>query len=311
MQTSKKLLTIVAAVALMGTMASEADAFGIVIRFGGFRVHHVGRHHHYGSNRHHVRRETKPSRTREAKATPSMPKDSKLAFAVTGAKSTADKVWDRYLQLPLKIKEFIGPVALFTYANVIDFRAKTGRVEARDVTAGFSTQYKKGNDKICAVYLMESAGEVQYANLTLIHELAHCMDFNFNIGHRMSVMEAYFADIAATGKDKIKQDGFAYYLTEPQEAYAESVAYLLGIPTTSKDKWEADFPRLMAEMRRMFDVDKIAYNPIQLDCTKYECDDKPTAKTQNRFPTTSGASASALGGSVTAPVAPTPMGVDY
>jgi hypothetical protein len=300
------LTTTVAALALMGAVA-DANAFGISISFGGLRFHHVGRHH-YGSARHHHRSEPRSaSRSKSAKRTREAntagPKDGKLAFAVTGSKATADKVWDRYTSLQEKFKQFVGPVVFFTYANVVDFRAKTGIVEARDATWGMSKQYEKDGHKLCAVYLMESAGEVQFANITLVHELAHCIDFNFNVGHRMSVMEAYFADVAATGKDKIKEDGFSYFLSEPQEAYAQSVAYLTGIPTTLSPVWEADFPRLMAELRRMFDVEHIAYNPAKLDCVKYECDD--VAFKQDKFPT----SASAVGGSVTAPVPVAPL--DY
>ena len=167
MQTSKKLLTIVAAIALMGTMASEADAFGIVIRFGGFRVHHVGRHHSYASRRHHT--ETRSARTKstnreaktETKKTPNdyaSGKDQILAVAkaVTGERKAVDLAWQTYLNLPQSFRNSVGPVGIFTFANIADYRRITQRYNAPDNMGGASApvDFPDGKGFYCRVNIV-------------------------------------------------------------------------------------------------------------------------------------------------------------
>ena len=140
----KLLVATVAAVALMGTMASEADAFGIVIRFGGFHVRHVGRSHHFSSRRHRSETRTasrgaKPAQT--AKAEPTNPanhysgKDEvpAMAQALSGEqRGSGCRVAD-ILEFPKVFREAIGPVSISTFLpNIADYRRIRQAYDAGD-----------------------------------------------------------------------------------------------------------------------------------------------------------------------------------
>jgi hypothetical protein len=279
----KKLLTTtVAAAALIGVMASDANAFGISINlgslFGGRYIHRT--HHSYGSRRHATRHETRQAsrhatrhETRQASrrsnghkpeeaAKPTQPKDLPLVTVISGNYSTADQVRIKYNSLQKEFKDLIGPVTIFTYGTIGDFRAKTKKYDAPDNATGYSLEYTYDKDHshaYCAVHLIESAGPEEYADRSLVHELGHCVDFRYSVSHRMSTMEAFFADVTKETKPQIIKDGFGYYTTEPREAFAETFAHYLATPTEDFAKWEADWPNLDAEIRRLFDVEHLAY----------------------------------------------------
>jgi hypothetical protein len=197
----KKLLTTtVAAAALIGVMASDANAFGISINlgslFGGRYIHRT--HHSYGSRRHATRHETRQAsrhatrhETRQASrrsnghkpeeaAKPTQPKDLPLVTVISGNYSTADQVRIKYNSLQKEFKDLIGPVTIFTYGTIGDFRAKTKKYDAPDNATGYSLEYTYDKDHshaYCAVHLIESAGPEEYADRSLVHELGHCVDF--------------------------------------------------------------------------------------------------------------------------------------
>jgi hypothetical protein len=269
----KLLVTTVAALALMGAVASDANAFGISISFGGFHRHHVGRH--YGSTRRHhsetrtaSRRETTKPKQREGKAetnklSPGTHASAKgevtaIAKAMTGEQRAADAAWQSYQNLPKAFRDSIGPVGIFTYANIADFRRITKFYEARDNAVGYSTaiDFQDHKDFFCSVNLI---GEEDLAAI-LAHELGHCADFRYKFGHSMPVMEAFFLDSTKDTRAKLIEDGFGYYTTEPQEAFAQAISHYLS-PSIREDyaKWEADWPHLNTQVRKLLDDAKIAY----------------------------------------------------
>jgi hypothetical protein len=272
MQTlTKCLVTTVAALALMGAVA-DANAFGISISFGGLRFHHVGRHH-YGSTRHrsstrreamrHTKRDRSKAQAETTKLSPGTHASAKdevaaIAKAITGEQKAADAAWQTYQDLPKAFRDIIGPVGIYTFANIADFRRIAQIYNAPDGAAGYSSpiQFKDGKDFFCRVNLI---GQDDLAAV-LAHELGHCADFRYKIGHSMPLMEAFFQDSTKDTKAKLIADGFAYYTTEPQEAFAQAIAHYL-MPSIREDysKWEADWPNLNAHVRKMLDEAKIAY----------------------------------------------------
>jgi hypothetical protein len=277
----KLLVTTVAALALMGAVASDANAFGISISFGGFRFHHVGGRHHYGSTRHHrsetrvaSRRGSKPTREAKAEKTetklaPGVHMSAKeevpaMARTASGEQRAADAAWQTYMNLPQAFRESVGPVAIYTFANIADFRRITQIYGARDTAAGYSTAVmfkdaKTDKDFFCRVNLIGHLVDNDMA-MVLTHELGHCVDFQHKIGHSMPLMEAFFLDSTKETKVRLIADGFEYYTTEPQEAFAQAIAHYL-MPSVNEDysKWEADWPHLNAHVRKLLDDAKIAY----------------------------------------------------
>jgi hypothetical protein len=254
----------------MGTMASEADAFGIIIRFGGFRVHHA-RSHHYGSNRRHrseTRTASRAKPSREAKAEPTKAgthysgKDEipAMARADSGPQKAADAAWQTYLNLPQAFRNAVGPVAIHTYASIADFRRIQQVYDANDTVEGLSTtvEMKDRKDFFCHVNLIPNMPSDMPS--VLVHELGHCVDFRRKIGHSMPLMEAFFLDSTKETKDKLIEDGFGYFTTEPQEAFAQAIShYLVASVRIDYAKWEADWPHLNAHVRKLLDDAKIAY----------------------------------------------------
>ncbi len=317
----KKLLTITVAVLVLMGAAADANAFGIRIVFGGIRFHHVGRHHHYGSNRHHrsetrqasrAVKSTKPTREAKAETTKVAPgthlsaKDEvpAKAQAVSGEQKAADAAWQTYQNLPQAFRDSVGPVGIFTFASIADFRRITQIYGARDAAVGYSVpvDFKDVKGFYCRVALI---GQDDLAS-TLVHELGHCVDFRHKIGHSMPLMEAFFQDSTKDTKEKLIDDGFGYYTTEPQEAFAQAISHYL-VPSIHDDyaKWEADWPNLNAHVRTLLDDAKIAYISPNTRVTAQDV----AAKSQDRSTTTqlpiaAVAAASAAVAPVSVPVAP-------
>ncbi len=178
--------------------------------------------------------------------------------AVTGEQKAADAAWQTYLNLPQAFRNSVGPVGIFTFANIADFRRVTKVYEARDGAVGYSisVDFKDGNGFYCRVALI---GQDDLAS-TLAHELGHCVDFRHKIGHSMPLMEAFFLDSTKDTRAKLIEDGFGYYTTEPQEAFAQAISHYL-TPSVRENyaKWEADWPHLNAHVRKLLDDAKIAY----------------------------------------------------
>ena len=272
MTTIKKVLTTtVAAVALTSLVAADANAFGIVISFGGFHRHHVSRHHSR-----HVRSETRTAKRgsakREAKAAPAKVnpanhysgKDEVLAMAqaLTGEQKAADAAWQIYMNLPKVFRDAIGPVSISTFANIADYRRVRQAYDAGDSYEGYTytVPMKDRDDFYCSVNLMPNPNVPNELPSVLVHELGHCLDFRHKIGHSMPIMEAFFLDSTKDTKAKLIADGFGYFTTEPQEAFAQAVShYLVASIRIDYAKWEADWPHLNAKVREMLDAGKVAY----------------------------------------------------
>jgi hypothetical protein len=271
-----KLIVPIAALALLGAVA-DANAFGIVISFGGFHRHHVGRH--YGSARRHhsetrtaSRHQTTKPKQREAKAAPAKINPANhysgkdevpaMAQALSGEQKAADAAWQIYMNLPIAFRNVIGPVAISTFSNIGDYRRIRQAYDAEDGYEGYTymVPMKDINDRYCSVNLMPNPNVPNELPAVLVHELGHCIDFRNNLGHSMPVMEAFFLDSTKETKEKLIKDGFGYFTTEPQEAFAQAISHYL-VPSVRVDyaKWEADWPHLNAQVRQMLEETKIAY----------------------------------------------------
>ena len=275
MTTIKKVLTTtVAALALSSMIAADANAFGIVIRFGGF---HIGHRHHYASRRHHRTETRSASRpkskpTREAKAEPTKVNPANhysgkdqvpaMAQALSGEQRMADVAWQTYMNLPIAFRNIIGPVSISTFANIADYRRIRQAYDAEDGYEGYSYKVpmKDRNDFYCSVNLMPNPNVPNEFPVVLVHELGHCFDFRYKLGHDMTIMEAFFLDSTKETKDKLIKDGFGYFTTEPQEAFAQAIShYLVASVRIDYAKWEADWPHLNEIVRAILDEAKVAY----------------------------------------------------
>ena len=119
---------------------------------------------------------------------------------------------------------------------------------------------KDRKDFYCSVNLMPNPKVPEELPAVLVHELGHCLDFRHELGHSMPVMEAFFLDSTKDTKQKLIDDGFGYFTTEPQEAFAQAVShYLVPSERVNYAKWELDWPHLNAHVRKLLDDAKIAY----------------------------------------------------
>jgi hypothetical protein len=283
-----KLRTAVAVAALsLATvpMVTPADAFGIVIRFGGFhRVggHHVARHHRSSGTRVARNRSrsnlTPPKPVQTVSIGPQTLKTPDGDITVQGiknkepigpvvvrrpgaSKDTAAQIVPLYNSLPESFRDLSGGVTFYLSGTIGEMRQYTKLYGLSDQVAGKATISKELDPKgRCLVSLVEDHhADLNDLKFTMAHELTHCIDIRLGTTTNTDFLESFFADVNKKTRAKIVADGFEHYI-EPEEALAEAVAYYI-VPNSSRQKvvakWDADFPTVNAQVYQMLTAIKV------------------------------------------------------
>jgi len=287
-----KIRTAIAIAALALTTASTitpADAFGIVIRFGGFRVggghrHHTVRHHHSASATRVARNKSskrgdKPVQTASTGGpmTLKTPDGSDISLQGTrgkepigpvvirrplATKETAAQITPMYYSLPEIFRQMTGAVTFSLSGTVGELRKYTQMYDAPDQMAGRAFIMQQGEFKgRCVVSLVENAhADLTDLKFTIAHEMTHCIDGRLGTSGNTEYLETFFQDVNKNTRKKVIADGFEHYI-EPEEALAEAVAYFIvpdvDSPSRNRAQWDADFPNVNAKIYELLTSIKI------------------------------------------------------